>query len=128
MMRIKCGVEGVKSGKHNASLGRMLHICIHISLQDGIERSQKPNKAVSVNCCNFNLRHGNNICCTRLTLEQCSLTEVVTWAVLFDLNWLGLTTERFSSYGVAFNNDVEVVTLVSFREDLGVRRVCILFD
>lgn len=105
----------------------MLDILVHIALQDGIEGSQKPNKAVSVNCCNFNFRHSNNICCTRLTLEQGSLTEVITWAILFNLDWLSLS-KRFCSDGIAANNDVEVVTLVTFSEDFSIGGVCCLFD
>ena len=105
----------------------MLDILVHIALQDGIEGSQKPNKAVSVNRCNFNFRHSNNICCARFTLEQGSLTEVITWAVLFNLDWLSLS-ERFSSDGIAANNDVEVVTLVTFSEDFSIGGVCCLFD
>ena len=105
----------------------MRDILVHIALQDGVEGPQKPNKAVSINCCNFNLRHSNNICCTRLTLEQGSLTEVITWAIFFNLDWLSLT-ERFGSDSIAANNDVEVVTLVAFSEDFGIGSVCCLFD
>ena len=63
----------------------MSDILIHIALQDGIKWSQKTHETASVNSCNFDLRLGNDVGGTWLTLEESALAKVVAGAVLLNL-------------------------------------------
>ncbi len=106
----------------------MVLIFRHVSLKDGVQWSQKSHKAISVNRCHFNIRLGNNIGSARLTLEQGSLTKVITWIILFDLLGFGTRLHALSCNSLALNQKVEVVASVTLCDDRGASGVGLLFD
>ena len=106
----------------------MLHILIHVSLQNSIKRSKQPHKAVSVNCCNFKLCRGNDISCTWLTFEQSSFSKVVSWAILFDLLRLRSGAHAFSCDSVSTYDQVEVITFVTLCDNTILSLELLLFD
>ena len=106
----------------------MILIFGHVSLKNGVQWTQKPHEAISVNSCHFDICLGDDVGSTRLTLEQCSLTEVIAWVVLFDLLGFSTRLHAFSCNGLSLDKQVKVVASVTLSDDCGASSVGLLLD
>ena len=46
----------------------MVHVVIHVALQDGVEWAKQAHEAVTIDCCDLDIRLSDNVRRTRLTL------------------------------------------------------------
>ena len=106
----------------------MLHILVHVALQNSVKWSKQAHEAVPIDCRHLDLRCGDHIGCARFTLQQGTFAEVITWTVLLNLSRLRPRSHNLSSNRATTNDNVEVVTLFTFGDDLVVLLVGLLLD
>ena len=106
----------------------MLHILVHVALQNSVKWSKQAHEAVPIDCRHLDLRSGDHIGCARFTLQQSPLAKVITWTVLLDLSGLRSRPHNLGGNRAATNDNVEVVTLFTLGDDLVVLLVGLLLD
>ena len=103
---------------------------LHISLQDFFQRSEQPHKAFSLDHGSFQWALRNDVSSSRGILEECQLSEVVSFLILLNFRWCCTGCQLFCSDCFTRDYDIEPVTVlsVSLSDDLVIGVETLLLD
>jgi len=96
----------------------MGHILVHTALEDGLKGSKQTHEAVSVDTSHVNVGLGDDVGGSRFTLEEGTLSKVLTRLVFHDLLGCGAGLHRLGGERLSADDDKEIVALVPLLNDL----------
>ena len=88
-------------------------ICVHISLEDFIQRSKQSLEAVSVQGYNLELCLGDDISCSWLILQQSQLSEIVSRLIMLHFLWWVTMLKCLGSDSLSLDDQIKDVSVFS---------------
>ena len=110
------------------SLGDMLSICVHITLEDSVKGSKQAHETFPINRGDLNFRLGNDVGGSGFAQEESTFAEVIAGAVWLNLGRCSTSLKTLCGDAFSFDYDVEIVAFISLRDDLGTWSKSLLFD